>query len=300
MQSLRQVGFGIFFLLISIYIVAGGYVLATSQGKDQGEAISTVEDISTATAGVMATITPAVEPLPVDMATATVFVQEATSTPQPPPTMPPSTATSAPLATTCPIPAGWFPIAVGANDTVDIIANAYHMNPTELMQGNCLSSPQLQSITVIYVTKVAPTQTQPVQQAATATAAVPVKPTSTTSSKNVCGAPAGWVNYSVIAGDTLYNIGWRYRVTVQDLQQANCLSTTNIRVGQVLKVPNVATSIPLTTATKTSTPALSLPSQTPIILPTLTILPPTETAPASVPTAIPVNSPTPTTFTGIG
>lgn len=311
MQSFRQIGIGLFFLLVTIYLVAGGYVLATSQVRKQNEDPSLSAPASTTDGSALTLVALNQEATTQAFSqTATAFANSAaTNTPEMTPTVVPDTATVAPppadtataLATACPIPAGWFPIAIGPNDTLDIIANAYKITTTELMQGNCMTSTDIKSMTAIYVTKPIATQTQPVQ-ATTAAPAVPAatsRPTSTSSAKSVCGAPASWIGYTVVAGDTLYNIGWRYKVTVQELQTANCLgSSTNIRVGQTLKVPNVATNVPLTTATKTSTPGSS-PTQTPLVFPTYTPVPATATTPATATPSVPV-SPTPTTFSGVG
>jgi LysM repeat protein len=44
----------------------------------------------------------------------------------------------------------------------------------------------------------------------------------------------------VVAGDTLSGIAARYRTTVQALRELNGLTSTIIRVGQVLKIPPAA------------------------------------------------------------
>jgi spore germination protein len=45
--------------------------------------------------------------------------------------------------------------------------------------------------------------------------------------------------YTVIAGDSLYRIAQRFGTTVEILQQANKLRTTNLNIGQVLYIPPV-------------------------------------------------------------
>jgi membrane-bound lytic murein transglycosylase D len=48
----------------------------------------------------------------------------------------------------------------------------------------------------------------------------------------------GYVTYKVKAGDSLYSISRRYPgVSVDALQKANNLPNTNIRSGQILKIP---------------------------------------------------------------
>ena len=48
----------------------------------------------------------------------------------------------------------------------------------------------------------------------------------------------GYVSYKVQSGDSLYAIAKKYPgATVKSIQQANGLTTTNLRIGQVLKIP---------------------------------------------------------------
>lgn len=49
--------------------------------------------------------------------------------------------------------------------------------------------------------------------------------------------PPGWVDYRVVAGDTLSRIAARTGTTVKQLLDVNCLPNTMIRVGQLLWVP---------------------------------------------------------------
>jgi LysM repeat protein len=95
-----------------------------------------------------------------------------------------------------------------------------------------------------------------------------------------CGPPASWVIYIVQPGDTLYSISRMYGVTVEQLNYANCLTSSSIYPGQRLSVPNVAPQLP--TPTTTSGPVATNtqpPPTTP--LPTNTLPPP----------AIPTNPP---------
>ncbi|MBN1120254.1 MAG: LysM peptidoglycan-binding domain-containing protein [Anaerolineae bacterium] len=71
-----------------------------------------------------------------------------------------------------------------------------------------------------------------------------------------CQIASGWVPYTVQAGETLYKIGLRYGVTVDTLQNGNCMSTTVLSVGDVIYVPPVAPVSP------TNTPVLSVPQAT--------------------------------------
>jgi membrane protease YdiL (CAAX protease family)/LysM repeat protein len=101
-------------------------------------------------------------------------------------------------------------------------------------------------------------------QAATATSAP------TVSSTTQCGSPAGWIQYSIRPGDTLYGLSLATGATVAQIQQANCMgSNTVLAVGQLLYLP--------------SQPVIP-PTATTVLLPTVTASPVVE-APTDPPTA---------------
>jgi LysM repeat protein len=243
MESLRQIGAGFLLGAISIAAVIGGFALSMAEGGAELVAPSPTASQPVIVVTAFPTIpllteTPQQSPVPV----------LATDTPAPTPTAPAS-STPPPPPLTCLPPAGWLAIQVQGYETLSSLAQKYRTTPEAIKQGNCLFSDQLVIGTFIYV------------------------PPSPTATFIPCGAPYGWVNYYVVAGDTLYNIGVRYRVTVADLQRANCLgSSTFIAVGKLIKVPNVATS---TSSVKTPTWTAS-PTQEPP--PTATLVPPSATA----------------------
>lgn len=166
----------------------------------------------------------------------TTFAVEFAS-PLPTQIIPTATSTAIPTAvvntqpSVCNIPTGWILITVGTNDTLYSIAERYKTTAENLSAGNCLDSAIVPPGSTIFVPPV-PTVT-----------VIP------------CGPPSSWIKaYSVKAGDNLYRISLLYRTTVAKLQSANCMgSSTKINVGQVLWVPNVATSTPAVTITKTNT-----------------------------------------------
>jgi LysM domain len=87
-----------------------------------------------------------------------------------------------------------------------------------------------------------------------------------------CGSPNTWVVYIVRPGDTLSGLSLRYRVTVAELQRANCLGSSSVlHTGQLLYVPPTAPVYPTPTQ-----PILLLPTFTPSD--TQIIIPPTDTA----------------------
>jgi len=258
MQVLRQLGGGIIIAFISIILVIGGISLALAESA-QPQAITAIPIAST-----LPPVTPTLNELP----TATIFIAPTVTQPivvEPTITQPIATQPIATQPIVCTPPNGWFPIVVGANDTIYILAQRYKTNEDTIKNGNCLPSYAIQTGSVIYVPPIVAT-------------APPI----------VCGPPAGWVQaYTVKAGDNLYRISLLYRTTVPLLQSANCMgSSITIYTGQKLWVPNVPTSTPGVTLT------LIFPSSTPSF--TSTPIPPTLTSwPTSTSTFIPTASPVP-------
>lgn len=177
------------------------------------------------------------------------------------------TATVSPTASVtppanCPPPAGWVPVVVQQGQTLESIALQYNTTADALLSANCLGANTVPAPGSIIYVPPAPAPT-----------AVP------------CGAPAGWVTYSVQPGDTLYHIATLYRVTVAQLMNANCLTSTVIYTGQRLYVPNVSTSTP------SFVTAVPTPSDTPTLGPVADTPTPTGT---TIPTATPTFTGTPT------
>jgi LysM repeat protein len=145
--------------------------------------------------------------------------QTLTSTQAGPTALPSSTPTptsTPPPPTNCPPPAGWILVSVQPYDTVQSVAARYRVAPSQLAQANCLLTNNLEPGFNIYV---------------------PPPPSSASIS---CGSPIGWARaYVVQPGDTLYHIAALYRISLSELQHANCLSTTVIMAGNILWVPNV-------------------------------------------------------------
>ena len=267
MQSLRQIGAGILLGVISVVIVLGGLALALAEGG-MVPAVSTAFPTENTPSGeIVITTFPT---LPLLTFTDTPRGPDATAT---------VTLTPPPTLMNCPPPAGWLPIVTQPYDTLASLAQTYRTTVDLLRVNNCLLNDQLIANSILYV---------------------PPLPTSTLIP---CGAPLNWGYYTVIAGDTLYRLSLLYRVTVTALMQANCLNTSVIRPGQVLRVPNVPTStapISANTPTSTPTPALSPTegtTETPTLTPTEgaaeTITPtPTEMATETLPATTEVPSPT--------
>lgn len=269
MESLRQVGSGLLFGLVCLAIVLGGFALSMTEGGMSAVVVAS----STSTQAAAATRVPAISPtLPLE--TPTQSLNPATDTPAPTPT---ETFTPPPPPTNCPPPAGWVAIVVQVYDTLPGLAQTYRASTDAIRQANCLVSDQLVPGSFLYV---------------------PPLPTAT---PIPCGAPAGWVNYVVQPGDTLFSLSQKFRVSVAELQRANCLGSSSfIQAGKVIKVPNVPTSTPLNSATpsatfivikeETPTPTATLPAPTTEV-PSQTPIPPSDTPPP------PTNTPPPTATT---
>ncbi|MBN1287763.1 MAG: LysM peptidoglycan-binding domain-containing protein [Anaerolineae bacterium] len=70
--------------------------------------------------------------------------------------------------------------------------------------------------------------------------------------------PAGWVQYTVRQGDSLYALSRRFGTTVEALQRANCLAGARIYAGQRLWTPpGTAPATP--TGAPTTAPTTALP-----------------------------------------
>ncbi|MGB9640995.1 MAG: LysM peptidoglycan-binding domain-containing protein [Anaerolineales bacterium] len=53
-----------------------------------------------------------------------------------------------------------------------------------------------------------------------------------------CNPPANWVLYQVHRGETLFNISWRFNISIAALQKGNCLgSTIKVKAGRKIYVP---------------------------------------------------------------
>jgi LysM repeat protein len=156
-----------------------------------------------------------------------------------------------------------------AGDTIEQIAADYQVTQTDLMAGNCLVSTTLLPGTILYIPFPTPTASPQPTKVPQPTAPATVTPIPINTIVT-CGAPRGWVIYSVQAGDTLYKLSVIFGITINQLQVANCLgSSTNIYTGQRLYVPDNRLNIPTPTRTLTRTPVpTTRPSTTLSPLPT--------------------------------
>ena len=75
-------------------------------------------------------------------------------------------------------------------------------------------------------------------------------------------AQAGSMTYTVQPGDSLYRLAARFQTTVADIQAANSLTVTIIRIGQVLKIPAGSAAVATQAATAVPGPVLILATTT--------------------------------------
>lgn len=251
MKALRQMGSGFIIGAISLVLVIGGISLALAETSASSQPPTTQSTPTTFVVEFASPLPLSTQNIPTIISSPTLFV-----------------VTNTIQAATCSIPNGWVSIVVGANDTLYSIAERYKTTVDNLSINNCLNNTVPAAGSILYVPPV-PTVT-----------VIP------------CGPPASWIRgYTVKAGDNLYRISLLYRTTVALLQSANCMgSSININVGQVLWVPNVVTSTPEITITKTNTATpSSTPTRTPdFSTPTATFIVTSSPVPASA-------TPSPTT-----
>ena len=245
MNDTRQLTLGILAGLVSAALLLGSVSLALLEGS-----LTRVP----APSPTFITLTPSPQPTTSIPVATTSPGTGTTSTPTITPTPSPSlTFTSLPTSP-CNYPADWHPIEVYPGDTLESLAATYGTTVEALIDGNCLDTTTLMPGTILYVPGV-----------------LPAEPT------DDCGPYPGWVYYTVRVGDTLYSLSLYFGVTVEELQFANCLTDTVIRVGQKLFVPNIPTPtyaiLPTNPPTRTPTP---IPTVTSTRLP-----PPTATPTAT-------------------
>lgn len=265
MESLRQIGAGFLLSVLSLTVVLGGFSLSQAESGLANYQPTFTPAPTQAPVTVLPTLPiltqtplPSLSPLKTvtaepTLTSAPTLTQLPTQTPPPPPV-------------SCPPPSGWMAVQIQPGMTLLALAQSYQTSPELLKQKNCLFSDQLAGGSYLYV---------------------PPLPTATLIP---CGPPPGWINYPVLPGDTLFNIGLRYRVSVTALQKANCLGgSTFIKAGTLIKVPNV---VPLvSTATPVYPTAIPTLTQVPA---TATQVPPTALPTTSLPTSVPPTDVPPT------
>jgi len=155
-----------------------------------------------------------------------------------------STCTTTP--TICPIPKGWKEYVVKQGDTLKRLAKSREITVDNLQTGNCLVSDQIVPGSILFLPP------------------IPPKPTAIiVTETEPCSKPEGWILYTIQPGDTLYALAAKFGVTVQEIQQVNCMgSSTLLEIGKTIYLPQhlVTPGIP--------TPSGEIPTVIPIPIPT--------------------------------
>lgn len=138
-----------------------------------------------------------------------------------------TTVTAAPTTTT----AATYTVASG--DSLYLIAKRFNTTVTSLKSLNNLT-----------------TETIYIGQVLKIPAAVPTTPTVPTS------------NYTVVSGDSLWIISRKFSTTVDELRRLNALTSDNLTIGQILRVPASAAPTPAPTPALTPTTSTAAPTIT--------------------------------------
>ncbi len=259
MQSVRQLGAGLIYALVSILLVIGGLSLSLA------ESFTVSQPTSTPTMPPLpGTLTPTL-PGPTTTPTATALP---TQTPLPP--------------TNCPPPPGWIPIIVQPGDTIASLAYQYHITPAQLSQANCLSSSGLAPGYYVYVPPL-PTRT-----------AIPCGPFPGWILGYIVQPGDTLFHIAAQYGTTVDRLKFancRFDNEIFAGQQLWVPNVPTITPG-VTFIPTFATPTGTSTETSTSTQTQIPPTATTTAEPTSTSLPPTAT-----PTRVPSDTPAPPTAT---
>jgi len=181
----------------------------------------------------------------------------ASNTPPPPDTNPP-----APLPPTPPPAPSAPPVATSEDytvvkgDTFATIANHNHVTTKAVMEANPGVDPKKLKIG------------QKLHLPAAATSSAAASAPAVSGPADTADATGGVQTYKVKSNDNLTSIAKHFHVKIKAIQSANGLTTTSIKVGQVLKIPGAAA-----------------PAQAPVPepAPVQTLPPPSLSAPAPAP-----------------
>lgn len=159
----------------------------------------------------------------------------------------------------CPIPAGWQAYVVAFGDTLGTIADNIGSTVETIQAGNCISNELIYSGQLIFLPSLPlgiPT-VDPRLWVDTGGVFVPTATTGVITAPISCSTPPGWVAYGVQAGDTLGDLATRTNTTVGNLQNGNCLGSSElIFVGQILYLPRTPDAV----VTATFDPAQPTPT----------------------------------------
>jgi LysM repeat protein len=302
LEGTRGLLLGAIAALISTIIVFGSFFMALREG---GTPVALIPSpVFTPSPIPTDTDTPPPPATPLPGAPTFTASPLPTETPLPTPTL---TQTFPSLSTECPPPEGWTKGTVELGDTLASLASRYGVTSEKMASANCMFVITSQLIPGTTINVPLPSAGPPATQPPTATRTP--RPSATpypTSPAYTCpGPPSNWVPYRIQRGDNLYRISLKFRVSQSDLQYYNCIANPNrIRAGDIIYVPNVATSTPQVTNTPlpTSPPPTAPPTNTATSPPPSATPPPAPTGtptftPTSTETPVPTDTPIPPTGT---
>lgn len=129
----------------------------------------------------------------------------------------------------CKPPENWIEITVGSGETLESLAAVYEIPVPLLLDGNCLVEDILKPGMPIFVPEV-------IEAAPEITST----PTMTlTLAPGECRKPDNWTTYTVKRGDTLFSVSRAHGISVDEIKDANCLTSNNIVTGARLFVPDL-------------------------------------------------------------
>lgn len=132
----------------------------------------------------------------------------------------------------CQPPVRSIPITVQLGDTPSTLSSSYQMPTDVLLNANCLLNRCSLVGSVLYV-----------------------PPPSATNIEGCVRGAAGWIkSYITQSGDTIYSIAKKYYTTTVLLKNVNCRASDMLYSGEILWIPNVATSTPYLPLTETALP----------------------------------------------
>lgn len=297
LEGPRGLLLGVVAALLSTIIVFGSFFIALREGGTPVALIPSPVFTPSPTPTHTDTPPPPATPLP----GAPTFTSSPLPTETPPPTITP-TQTPPSLSAECPPPEGWTKGRVEFGDTLASLASRYGVTSEKMAAANCMVVITSQLVAGTTINVPLPSTAPP--PADTPTATRTPRPSATpypTSPEYTCpGPPSNWVPYRIQRGDNLYRISLKFRVSQSLLQYYNCIANPNrIRAGDIIYVPNVATSTPqvtntpLPTSPPTDTATSPPPSATPPPAPTATL----TFTPTSSQTPVPTDTPVPPTDT---
>lgn len=230
MKEKRQIAWGVALAALTSLVILGGVILSLAENRFSLGAQNTPTRIQ----------------LEQEMPTL-VFISPViptlTSQPAPSATF---TPTLTPLPA-CPIPAGWMAVVLPSDELSQALALRYGISVEELASANCWDYPPSTVLagTSLFIPEMEVEATStPSEGCGLAGGQIcptlSSSPSPTPTLTKTCQKRTDWPVYIVRSGDTLFSLSNRIGVSINLLQQANCMgNSTVLRRGQALYVPRL-------------------------------------------------------------